>query len=526
MSHRRALKLIGVSTFALSALSASIGTAIAANFDDLGALPVVTDDCGGAGCSDRRAISLESFKAKISAAANAEAASAQGQSASNTSGQQNGQGLGLGLGNNDTQVVYLNFEQSEETFPAIISGNTPWYFSSHQFTQAERDAIQARVEADYEGFNISFTQQLPTSGDFSTLNFECQSANRVCVNFSQGILFGRAQGIDIQNTNRNDVAFVNVDLWEVMAQLDPSGRLLTRYSGISVENGDVVAALSKAVINQASNTAAHELGHNLGLRHHDSFGSPGSGLPSTGVPSADKFFPVFDGLQEGDEAILHTMASGASVGSGLTDSTIRNRFFSERSVIKLAAAERGRLVSEASVSGGNKKVHLRKVVAPNTLLEGDNADGKLDIHEALIRGQISVANEVDNYRFTAKAGDVISAEFNGFDVAVGDRVIGAVQMYRVEDDGTATLVAQNFQNFEGFDAFLIDAPIEKNGDYILSVSAPNFVSFGYNPDGSPILFPLEETGNGALRTGDYNLSIYKISGKSGNGVSQVPGAGQ
>ena len=230
-------------------------------------------------------------------------------------------------------------------------------------------------------------------------------------------------------------------------------------------------------------------------------------------------------MQEGDEAILHTMASGASVGSSLTDSTARDRFFSERSVIKLAAAERGRLVDETSVSGGNKKVHLRKVVAPNTLLEGDNADGKLDIREALIRGQISVANEVDTYVFDAKAGEFVSAEFNGFDIPVGDAVIGAIQLFYVEDDNSLTLVAQNFQNFEGFDAFLIDAPIEKSGSYLMAVSAPNFVSFGYNPDGSPILFPLEETGNGALRVGDYNLSIYKVSGKPGNGVGSVPGAG-
>ncbi|WP_196140205.1 hypothetical protein [Aliikangiella sp. G2MR2-5] len=527
MSHRKAIKLLGISTFALGSLSASIGTALASDFSDLGALPVITDDCGTSSCADRRALTLEAFKAKL-ADASSKSSSSSVAKANNSSGEKSkkGQGLGLGQGNNDTQIVYLNFEQSEATFPAIVSGSTPWYFNSHQYTQSEKDEIQARIAADYEGFNISFTQEKPASGDFSTLNFECQTNSRVCVNFSGGILFGLAQGIDIQNTNRNDSAFVDAGLWEVMAQLDPSGNLLSRYSGIAIENGDVQAALSKAVVNQAANTGAHELGHNLGLRHHDSFGSPGSGLPSTGVPSADRFFPVFDGLQEGDEAILHTMASGASVGSGLSDSTARDRFLSERSVIKLAAAERGRLVNESSVSGGNKKVHLRKVVAPNTLLEGDNADGKLDIREALIRGQISVANEVDTYRFTAKSGEFISAEFNGYDIAIGDPVIGAIQMFYIEDDGTMTLVAQNFQNFEGLDAFLIDAPVEKSGDYVLAVSAPNFVSFGYQPDGTPMLFPLEENGYGALRVGDYNLSIYKVAGKSGNGVGFVPGAGQ
>ena len=124
-----------------------------------------------------------------------------------------------------------------------------------------------------------------------------------------------------------------------------------------------------------------------------------------------------------------------------------------------------------------------------------------------------------------KAGEFISAEFNGFDVAVGDSVIGAISLFFVEDDQSLSLVAENFQNFEGFDAFLIDAPIERSGDYVLQVSAPNEVSFGLLPDGTPDLFPLDETGNGALRSGDYNLSIYMVDGRPGNGPSQVPGAG-
>jgi len=484
-------------------------------------LPVITNDCGASDCGDRRKLELAQFSQRLSDASAQDNGVVQNSASQGQQKKNNGQGLAIGQGNNDTQVVYLNFEQSSPTFPAVVSGTTPWLFLSHQYTETERDAIQANLEADYQGFDITFTQTLPTEGEFSTLNFECQTANNICVNFSSGILFGRAQSIDIGNQVRDDSAFVDVGLWEVFAQLDPSGGLLEAYSGIEIENGDVAAALSKAIINQASNTGAHELGHNLGLRHHDSFGSPGTGIPTTGVPSNDAFFPVFDGLQNGDEAILHTMASGASVGSGLTDSTARDRFFSERSVIKLAAAERGRLISEASVAG--KKVTLRKVVAPNTLLEGDNAEGKLDIREALIRGAISTPNEVDEYRFKAKAGEFISAEFNGFDVPVGSPVIGAVELYFIDANGEQQLVAQNYQNFEGFDAFLIDAPLAQSGEYVLKVSSPNFVSFGYNPDGSPILFPLEETGNGALRVGDYQLSMYIVDGKPGNGPSQVPG---
>ena len=489
----------------------------------LDALPVITEDCGASVCADRRTINVENVSQFLADAQGKAQAANQANKTNSSSNKKNGKGLAIGQNNNDTQVVFLNFEQSSPVFEAVAYNGLET-FVSHQYTQAERDEIQRRIAADYEGFDIEFTQSRPESGEYSTLNFECQNDGVPCIDFGGGILFGRAQSIDIGNVIRDDVAFVDANLWQVFAQFDPTGLYLSYFSGIEIVDGDVDAALSEAIVNQASNTGAHELGHNLGLRHHDSFGAPGTGLPTTGTPSNDAFFPVFDGPRNGEEAILHTMASGASVGSGLTDSTARDRFFSERSVIKLASNQRGRLVNEGNLSNGKRKVKLHNVVAPNTILEGQNADGKLDINEAIIIGRIDQNNEVDSYRFTAKAGDFVSAEFNGFDIAIGEPVIGAVQLFRVENNGELSLVAQNFQNFEGFDALLVDAPIETSGDYVLQVSAPNILSFGIGADGNPILFPLEETGNGALRTGDYRLSIYSVTGKTGNGPGHVPGA--
>lgn len=502
--------------FALSPLFiASKLVAADINYDQ--PLFVNQSDCGATVCVDRRNLTEAQVKQRLTKTVEASSFNAK---KSGKSKDVAGQGIGT---KSETQIVYLNFEQSSPVFYATLWGGVTLPFVSHQYTQQERDAIQGNIEKDYQGFDITFTQQKPTVGEFSSLNFECQNDGQPCIDFDSGILFGRAQSIDIQNVIRDDVAFVDAGLWEVLAQLDPSGGFFASVSGVPIENNDVQAALSTAVVNQASNTGAHELGHNLGLRHHDSFGSPGTGIPTTGVPSPYAFYPVFDGLMNGDEAVLHTMASGASVGSSLTDSTLRDRFLSERSVIKLVSAQRDRLVSEKSVSGGNKKVHLRKVVAPNTILEGENAGGKLDIREALIRGEISQLDEVDSYRFKAKAGEYISAEFNGFDVPVGAPVIGAIDLYFEESDGSLTLVAQNYQNFEGFDAFLIDAYLEKGGDYILKVSSPNNLSLGYDSNGQPQLLPLVESGYGVLRTGDYNLSIYAVDGKPGKGPGHVPG---
>jgi hypothetical protein len=502
------LKLLGVTGLALSGLSLTVNSAMAAGIEDTTVLPVIVDDCGGEGCADRRELSMEQFQSMLSDAASGETHSAAQEAATESSE------LFYGVGHEVPQLVYLNFEQSSPTFQAVAFAGVPEVFVSHVYTQEERDAIQANIEAAYADFKIKLTQTEPTEGDYSTLNFECQTESGICIDFGGGILFGRAQAIDLGNANRNDSAFVDANLWEVTVQLDPTGGFFSRVSGIPVVDGDVQAALSTAIVNQASNTGAHELGHNLGLRHHDSFGSPGSGLPSTGVPSPDAFFPVFDGLQEGDEAILHTMASGASVGSGLTDSTTRFRFFSERSAIKLKAAERGRLTPEGDLSTAQTRLRLRNVDVPNTIVTGDNAGKELRIKAGIIEGAIDVAGETDLYRFyNAKPGLTLSAEFNGFDVPVGDSVIGALRLFYVEGDGSLTLVAQNFQNFEGFDAFLIDAPLAKKGDYVIEVSAPNFVSFGYDEAGEPILFPLDETGNGALRSGDYHLTMYIVAGK-------------
>ena len=102
---------LGLSVFALTALSTVCSQTFANDYSVITSLPVITDDCGGAGCEDRRSYSIEQFQAALTAASNA---AKQGSSAKNSKATdtQKGQGLAIGQGNNDTQVVFLNFEQS------------------------------------------------------------------------------------------------------------------------------------------------------------------------------------------------------------------------------------------------------------------------------------------------------------------------------------------------------------------------------------------------------------------------------
>ena len=69
-----------------------------------------------------------------------------------------------GLGGNDllegavTRTVYLDFDTYE------LPGQ-------HFYTQAERDAIQAQITADYSAFSYVFTQTQPQSGPYTTITF-------------------------------------------------------------------------------------------------------------------------------------------------------------------------------------------------------------------------------------------------------------------------------------------------------------------------------------------------------------------
>ena len=114
------------------------------------------------------------------------------------------------------------------------------------------------------------------------------------------------------------------------------------------------AAVSFAVTNQGANTGAHELGHTVGLRHQNSFGAPGDGIPNTGAISPFDFVPIFEGPSEADETTLHTMASGASVGLPFDGGVNLNRFFSERSATRLAINERLDRLTQAVSSTGRR----------------------------------------------------------------------------------------------------------------------------------------------------------------------------
>ena len=441
------------------------------------------------------------------------------------------------------QVVFVDFDAGgDPTFPVCNSDGTVFgIFNDHVYTKEERKAILKRIGLDLAAdFNYIITDEEPTSGDYTTLfigqndapvsedGLFCLGPSNITISPTGGlsILFGRAEGIDFRNQNRDDNAFADASLWEFLIQLDQANaeagfptNNFENLSGVSPDDfgGDVTAAVSFAVTNQSSNTGAHEIGHLLGLRHQNSFGPPGSGLPDTFRVFPEDFVPVFE-LPDGefpfqaDETVLHTMASGASVGLSLQGSTITDRFFSERSAVRLAAVDKGKSRTEEELRE-RSYVRLFPLSTPNTIEMGDNMNAYFEVRSVTVEGRLDVEGEVDRYTIWGRAGEMINVELIsviGEQLSFEEGILGQVRVYQVNPDGSEELIGINQQSFESlFDAEIFDVILPRNGKYIVEVSAPDEF-FPADFDGDFVLdpFPISLAGAPELLVGDYSVLIY------------------
>lgn len=434
------------------------------------------------------------------------------------------------------QTIYLNFDQIDgrvETFNVdVIDDETDTFlgtieYNDYPFTREQREVIRDRIAADYEKFDIRVTLERP-SGDFATIDYTDNDRepgdNNITIfvdsdfrAVNASILFGRAEGIDFGNDDLGTNSFTDANFWQVLGDLF-GVETFERLVGVPSDvDGDGVLdgeALDFATVNQAANTGAHEAGHTIGLRHHDAFGKPNDGLPSTGRPAPDTFIPVYEGPTQASETVLHLMASGASSGLTLAGSSNQDRFLSERSALKTLLAEKARVYDETKLRvdrrTGTRDLRLFRSLVPNTVEEGANADGRfVAMDTAWIQGSITPLS-VDEYKFRAPRGGFINAELISFtDTFIEEAILSELQLFKLERDGTRTLIATNNQTFEPFDPLLLDIEVPDTGEYVLQVSTPDIVYLDLDGDGVAA-DSLIENGFGFFLNGDYDLLVYAV----------------
>ncbi|MFC7050689.1 hypothetical protein [Emcibacter nanhaiensis] len=390
------------------------------------------------------------------------------------------------------QVVYLDFDSAttgtySRTFKENADGtgaDVTLEFDEHIYTQAEREYIQQRFQADYAGFNYQFVLEAPEDGVYGTMFFnanmpgEGASSGPAGINVADGgtitsVTFGIAESIDFRNLNRGDNANIDGNAWAILSDLG----IFTALTGLA----DTPENIAAAATIQSAQTGAHELGHTVGLRHYEAWGPIGEGLPTTGTPPDDAFLPTYTGPRNADETTLHLMGSGYSAGLSFADSVVTDRFFSERSAIKLTFNEQGQVVDETdgdhSWFDTAQEVKLEKLVVPNTLVEGDNANKRWLVDAISIEGSISEIEQLDFYAFEGEEGDIFNLEVISLVNWNNDDFFDSI-LYIFDED--MNLITYSDDEFESPDSFVFDFIMDYTGIFYAVVSGFDYTGTGFD----------------------------------------------
>ncbi len=387
-----------------------------------------------------------------------------------------GDDLIAGLGGNDvlegavTRTVYLDFDTYE------LPGQ-------HDYSQAERDAIQAQITADYSAFSYVFTQTRPQSGAYTTISFNDPEL--------VGLEGGVSTGIDWRDLDISGSTTLNAYGLQVVAPDAASVNVNDLLGGPGEP-----AATSADFIGLSATIAAHELGHLSGLEHGDSYGPIGSGIYSGVNP--DLYNPPYPGASNADETVDHIMASGASVNATLEDA-INDPFFGEREAIKLSYGENGTPTNEETTPhysmSDPQAITLQPLVVPDTDLEGVNADQTFNVTAADIVGDLGLdssgQSNTDYYSFTAQAGTLINLQV--MSAVLINPPQGAFDTTLTVYDSSGKVIAYNDDSFQDTDSTIIDLTLPTTGIYYVEVTSSS------------------KPGEPTDQTGNYELFMYTFA---------------
>lgn len=337
----------------------------------------------------------------------------------------------------DADVVFVDFSGLSNRLDDVTNAA-----GTSAFNPSERTTIQnnilAGVRSAYSAFTGLSFQTTDPGGTRSVLNFG-QTAGA-------GFL-GVADHIDFLNTVVNDTA-----------------RVFSGNFGFIVEAGESKAVQVAELSAALTGTAVHELGHNLGLRHHDAYGD----ISYSGNQVAT-----------GGAQNQNWMATGSTSISEAGRESVRK--FSRNSQVKLAFAQ-GTLpnnptgTNEAGDAGGTlasaQSLNLQSIPVAN-------------MFGNVVTGEITSAADADLYRVFLAAGSVFTADIN-IDFASGfpfDNVDTTLELLDASGNVLFTDTRSGYSgnqygsalnSGDGFDPALFNVPISLTGDYFVRITSdPN-----------------------------------------------------
>ena len=318
------------------------------------------------------------------------------------------------------------------------------------FTSSEIDTIKANIKSDldaiYADFDATFVETDP--GGVAVIDFGLTAA--------PGAL-GVADGIDFGNQVAADIA-----------------RVFSANFDFIIESAEPRATQIDELSAALAGTAAHELAHNLGLRHHDAYGD----LTYTGGDIAT-----------GGAQNAYVMATGSTGLNETGRETLRE--FTDHSKVKLSFAAGFNAVLPTTIT---EVADVASTIAAATAAAAVTLDPLTAVARSAVNilGEISTSGDSDIFRLELTAGTTLTADVNndfgsGFPSGFSNgntelRIYnpsGVMVASSLRSGYSASTYGNTPASGDGFDPAVYNVPIDTTGNWFVQVLGESGVTGDY-----------------------------------------------